>query len=118
MIRKSSAQVIQEVTETIEAAIKKNQQTERIIITCCVAMFLVGLGLLVFGAVIQRWEILIPGGLVQFTIVWPLRKLMALSANNMRLRILPQLMRLADTQEAKYLAAQLVENLIQQAKVE
>ncbi len=76
-----------------------------------VALFLLGLGLLVFGAFLERWQLLVPGGIVQITIVFPLRHLIKLREENVRLQILPQLMRLADTREAKLLAAKLVKRL-------
>jgi hypothetical protein len=46
-------------------------------------------------------------------IVFPLRRLISLREQNKALQILPQLMRLADTTEAKALAAELVKKLIE-----
>ena len=113
MSRKSDAEVVQEVTACIDAAIEKNRRAERIVIAVLVLLFLAGLGLLVYGAAIQRWELLVPGSLVQLVIFFPVRKLIQLREDNMRLQILPQLMRLADSDEAKSLAARLVKRLIQ-----
>lgn len=113
MSRKSDADVIREVANCIDGAIEKNRRTERIVVVILVALFLAGLGLLVYGAVTQRWQLLIPGSIVQLSIFLPVRKLIQLREDNMRLQILPQLMRLADSDEAKLLAARLVERLIQ-----
>ncbi len=118
MSKKDDAEVVREVSDAVDAAISKNHRTERVVVGVLIALFAVGLGLLVFGAVVQRWELLVPGTLTQLTIVLPIRKLVALRENNMRLQILPQLMRLADSKEAKFLAAQLVKRLIQQVRAE
>jgi hypothetical protein len=111
--RKSDADVVREVTAVIDAAIEKNRRTERIVIVALLLFFLTGLGLLIFGAVIGRWEIFVPGGMVQLVIYFPIRRLIGLREDNMRLQILPQLMRLAETKEAKQLAAKLVQRLIE-----
>ena len=78
-----------------------------------VALFLTGLILLIVGAVKAQWYLSVPGGLAQLTIVLPIRHLIKLREDNMRLQILPQLIRLADSKEAKILAARLVRRLIQ-----
>jgi hypothetical protein len=105
--------VIREVEACIDAAIEKNRHTERIVIGVLVTLFVAGLGLMVYAAIVQRWELLVPGSIVQVIIFFPIRKLIQLREDNMRLRILPQLMRLADTDEAKLLAARLVKRLIE-----
>ena len=92
---------------------EKNRYTECIVIAILVALFVVGLGLLIYGALIQRWELLVPGGLVQLIIYFPIRRLIRLREDNMRLQILPQLLRLAESKEAKQLAAKLVKKLIE-----
>jgi hypothetical protein len=48
----------------------------------------------------------------QVTIVLPLRWLIKLREQNRTVQVLPQLMRLAETKEAKVLAADLVRRLI------
>jgi hypothetical protein len=111
--QKTDAEVIREVTACIDAAIEKNRRTERAVIAILVSLFLAGLGLLIYGAIIRRWELLVPGGLAQLIIYFPIRRLIRLREDNMRLQILPQLLRLADTREAKRLAANLVKRLIQ-----
>lgn len=113
MSKKADAEVVREVTACIEAAIAKNRRQEWIVVGVLLALFATGLGLLTFGAISQMWALLAPGGLVQVTIVFPIYRLIRLREDNMRLQILPQLMRLAETSEAKLLAAQLVRRLIE-----
>lgn len=110
---KSDAEVVREVTACIDSAIEKNRRTERIVITVLLLFFLTGLGLLIYGGVIGRWEFFVPGGMVQLVIYFPIRKLIGLREDNMRLQILPQLLRLAETKEAKQLAAKLIKRLIE-----
>ncbi|QEG27246.1 hypothetical protein GobsT_20000 [Gemmata obscuriglobus] len=113
MSRKNDAEVVREVTACIEAAIAKNRRQEWIVVGVLLALFTTGLSLLVYGAVSQIWALLASGGLVQVTIAFPVYRLIQLREDNMRLQILPQLMRLAETNEAKVLAAQLVRRLIE-----
>jgi hypothetical protein len=84
-----------------------------LVIAGLAALFVTGLALLVYGALTQVWQLLVPGGLIQTAIVFPLRKLIALREENKALQILPQLMRLAEDDEAKALAALLVKKLIE-----
>ena len=113
MSRKADVEIVREVTAQIEAAIAANRRQEWIVIGSLIALFVVGLSLLVYGAVIQAWQALVPGGLIQTVVIFPIRKLIALREENKALQILPQLMRLAEDDEAKALAARLVKKLIE-----
>ena len=113
MPKKSEPDVVGEVTRYVNEAISTNRQQEWVVIALLLALFLVGLGLLVYGAYSQSWQLLAPGGIIQMAIVFPLRRLISLREQNKALQILPQLMRLADTTEAKALAAELVKKLIE-----
>lgn len=113
MSKKDDAEVVREVTAVIEAAIAKNRRQEWIVTGVLLALFAAGLALLAYGATTQAWSLMVSGGLVQITIVFPVYRLIHLRAENMRLQILPQLMRLADTKEAKLLASKLVQRLIE-----
>jgi len=112
LTKKSDEDVIREVTDCIEVAIERNRRMERAVIAVLIALFLTGLGLLIFGTLVGRWQLLAPGSVVQLIIFFPIRRLISLREDNMRLRILPQLLRLADTKEAKKLAASLIKRLI------
>ena len=114
MPEKSDAEVIQEVSQRIDQAIVDNRRHERIIVAILVLLFSVGLGLVIYGAVLQEWSLLVPGGFLQVMIALPIRRLIKLREENMRLQILPQLLRLAHSDEAKMLAAKLASRLIEQ----
>ena len=53
MSRKADVELVREVTAAIEAAIAANRRLEWFVIAGLVALFGVGLGLLVYGAVAQ-----------------------------------------------------------------
>lgn len=104
MVKRDDA-VVRAVTAAIAAAVAANRRQEMLVVAVLVTLFVVGLGLLVYAAIAQAWVLLAPGGLVQVTVVFPVLRLIRLREDDMRLLILPQLMRLADTAEAKLLAA-------------
>ena len=112
LTKKDDAEIVREVAACIELARLKNRKQEWVAVGVLVTLFGVGLGLLIYGAVANHWQLLIPGGLAQVTVVLPLRWLIKLREENRTLMILPQLMRLAETSEAKTLAARLVRRLI------
>ncbi len=113
MRKKSVEEVIREVESCIDAAIEKNRRTEQIVVGVLVSLFAVGLGLIVYAAIVQHWQLLVPGSIVQMVLFFPIRRLIRLREDNMRLRILPQLLRLANSDDAKFLAARLVKRLIE-----
>jgi len=114
MAKKADADVVREVTARIDSTIAENRRSERIIVVALLLLFAVGLGLIVYGAIIGRWEFLVPGGILQLTVAYPVRRLIKLREDNVRLQILPQLLRLADEGEGKVLAAKLASRLIDQ----
>ncbi len=104
--------VISLVTARIDLAIDQNRRQEWIIYAVLVILLIVGLGLIVGGALSGNWWFLAPGTILQLLVVLPIRRLIELRADNLRLQILPELLRLASTAEAKRLAASLVKQLI------
>ena len=114
MTKKTDAEMVREVTARIDATIAENRRSEHVIIGVLLALFAVGLTLLIWGALIGRWELLVPGGLFQLTIAFPVRRLIKLREDNVRLQIIPQLLRLTETDQGKLLAAKLAERLINQ----
>ena len=96
----TDASIVREVTERIDLAIRKNRHQERVVIAVLVLLFAVGVGLLVYGAAAAAWGFLASGGLLQLAILLPVDWLVRLRADNLRLQILPQLLRLADSAEA------------------
>lgn len=114
MSKKADADVVREVTARIDTTIAENRRSERVIVVALLLLFAVGLGLIVWGAAIGRWELLVPGGILQLTVAYPVRRLIKLREDNVRLQILPQLLRLAEEGEGKALAAKLASRLIDQ----
>ena len=112
MVAKREDDLIKEVMAEMATAFAVARRRERLETGVLLALFFVGLGLLVYGALTQAWQLLIPGGLVQASIVIPLERLVKIRAEQLTLQLLPQLMRLADTREAKQLSATLVKKLI------
>lgn len=111
--RKSDDELVRQVTYQVEVAIAQNRRLEWLLIGLLVAQFAVGLGLLIYGAVVGAWQLLAPGGLMHVALVWPVQKLIRVRSENRTLLILPRLMQLADSAEAQRLAAQLVLKLIE-----
>jgi hypothetical protein len=56
----------------------------------------------------------VSGGIVELAILMPIRELVKLRRENLRLEILPQLIRLADTANRKKLVFDLITRLIEQ----
>lgn len=112
MTKKDDA-LIEQVAAAIAEANAKNGQRERFEIALLLILFLGGLGLLIGGALTQVWELLVPGGAIQITMIWPIRQIMRLREDKMRLQIVLQLLKLSTSKEAKALAAQLVKKLIE-----
>ena len=79
-----------------------------------VSVSITGLMSLILGAIRQQWAISLPGGLCELSIAMPIRSLVKLRQENIRLAILPQMIRLADTQSEKKLVMKFVETLIRQ----
>jgi len=113
MVRKSRDEVIREVADYVDEAIRKNRRSEWLITGLLVAQFIAGLTLLTVGAALEQWSLIVPGGVLSSLLFWPVRKLITLRANNLRLQLLPELLRLAETREAQKLAAKLVDRLIE-----
>ena len=76
--KKTDAEIVDEVSGFIEAAINSNRRRERIVVVLLIGLFSVGLGLLILGATTERWQLLVPGGIAQLTIVLPVRALIKL----------------------------------------
>ena len=64
----NDADVVREVTEHIEEALRKNRRIETILIVLLVSMALTGLGLLILGAIQEQWALALPGGLCELAV--------------------------------------------------
>ena len=112
MAKKSRDEVLREVAERTNDIIRRNRRDERLVVALLVSQFLAGLALLTAGAALERWFLVVPGGLLSALLFWPVNRLIALRANNLRLQLLPELLRLADEERSQQLAAALVNRLI------
>jgi hypothetical protein len=112
--KKNDDELIREVCGRIDSVIERHRKSERIIIVVLIVWFITGLALIGYGASIRSWHFLGPGGVLGVSIVLPVRRLIKLREDNLRLQILPQLLRLAESQESKALVAKLIQRLIEQ----
>jgi hypothetical protein len=110
----ADADVIREVTQCIERGDKKNRRIETALVILLVGLSVTGLVLLVIGAIRQQWGIALPGGLCELSIAMPIRSLVKLRQENIRLAVIPQMIRLADARSEKKLVMKFVETLISQ----
>jgi hypothetical protein len=109
----ADAEIVREVTRCVEEAIGKNRRIETVLIVILVCVSAVGVGLLVFGAYIRQWAIALPGGLCELALAMPIRYLVQLRRENIRLAVLPQMLRMADTASEKKLVLKFIERLIE-----
>ena len=112
MPKKSRDTVTREVNDRIDGVVRDNRRLERLIAGVVVAQAAVGLGLVVAGAFLGRWEVAAPGGGLAVLLIWPIKVLISIKDDNNRLRLLPELLRLAEEAESKRLAAEHVERMI------
>ncbi|MBX9583546.1 MAG: hypothetical protein K2X87_24860 [Gemmataceae bacterium] len=113
MPRKSRDTVVREVNSRVDQIVAENRRLERLITGVLLLQVVVGLGLVVAGAVLGRWEVAAPGGGLAALLYWPIRILVALQDKNDRLRLVPDLLRLAEESEARRLAAEHVARIIE-----
>ncbi len=109
----ADADIIREVTVCVEEAIRKNRRIETTLIIILVGVSSAGLLLLIIGAIRQQWAIALPVPPASWSsIAMPIRSLVKLRQENIRLAVLPQMIRMADTQSGKKLVMKFVETLI------
>ena len=109
------AEITRAVTEAIQAALRRNQRTETIIVIVLMSLAFSGIGLLIYGAAAQNWQASLPGTISELAIVMPIRSLIKLRQENVRLETLPNLLRLADTASKKKLVFDFIGGLIAKA---
>ena len=108
------AEVVREVTGHVQAAIRRNRRIETALIVLLFAVAASGLGLLWAGVVTRQWGLALPGSLCELAVGLPIRSLVKLRQENIRLEILPQLIRMAGTAGEKRLVFKFIERLIDQ----
>ena len=106
------AEIIREVTSSVEVAIRQNRRIETVLIVMLSAVSASGLGLLAFGLARGDWKLALPGGLCELAVTYPVKALVTLRQENIRLQVLPQMMRLAKTDAERKLVFKFIENIM------
>jgi hypothetical protein len=83
--------VVREVTDTIQRALQRNRRIETALLTLLGGIGATGIGFLISVVYTARWELAITGGIAELAIVMPIRELVKLRRENLRLEVLPQL---------------------------
>jgi hypothetical protein len=106
------AEVVRDVAHHVQAAIGRNRRTETSLIVLVFVVAVSGLSLLWAALFRQQWMMAMPGSLCELAVGWPIRELFKLRRENIRLEILPQLMRLADDAGERKLFLKAIERLV------
>lgn len=107
--------LLQAIESRIDYAIAKNKPLERIFTGVLLVLFLGGMALIGYGLVAQQLTWAIPGSLTEVAIFVPINRLDKLRKSNIRLQAVPQLLLLADTEQRRTLAFDLIQRLIIEA---
>src|SRR4051794_15549885 len=94
----------EQVTQAIDDAIFKNRYKEWVTIWSLMLLLLVGMSLTIAGVFLERLSVGIPGGITNLGIVWPIKHLLKLRADNVRLLAIPSLLILTGPQRGEELA--------------
>lgn len=108
------ADVVREVTDVVQGALARKRRIETVLVTILASMAFTGIGLIIYGAFARSWEAALPGSLSELAIVMPIRSLIRLRQENVRLEAMPQLLRLADSATRKKLILDFLGRLITQ----
>jgi hypothetical protein len=110
------ADVAREVTQAIQVALDRNRRIETIVIAILATLAFTGIGLVIYGAAVRSWEAVLPGTISELAIVMPIRYLLRIRNENVRLEAMPQMIRLADTPAKKKSAFDTINKMITQAQ--
>jgi uncharacterized membrane protein YbhN (UPF0104 family) len=108
-------EVIDRVTKRIDLAIRRNSRLEWLFIFILGTLFLVGLGLLIGGAITQHWEYLGPGSIVELAILYPIEQAKKLRQDNLLFETFPAMLEMANKTRSQELLAQFLRHLIERA---
>ena len=107
-------EVLPRIRSRIDEALGQNRRDAGLIAALLVAMFVVALGLILYGAAVDQWAMIAPGGLLQILILFPVRRLTKLREGNLMLQVVPDLLvLLEDTPEGRAMAVKMIEKLIE-----
>jgi hypothetical protein len=63
------ADVVREVTEVIQTALKRNRRIETVLIVILASMAFTGIGLIIYGAIQHNWAAAVPGSISELAII-------------------------------------------------
>lgn len=117
MPRKSRENVIREVNDRVDAVVRDNRRLERLVDVLVLILLPGGLLLTAAAAVQGRWYAAAAlCGVVLAAVVRLVRIRVALQYENNRLQLLPELLRLAEEADAKRLATEHVEHMLERMR--
>jgi hypothetical protein len=91
---------LQQLNTRIDAAIQQNRHGEYTAMALSTLLFLVGLTLLVLGFLQRDFAAIGVGALLDTVVMWPIKNIIALRSQNIRLAVLPGMLDLLPPQEA------------------
>jgi len=108
----TNEQIAEWVTQRIDQSIRENLPREILITVILVVEVGAGIFLLIYGIRAGGWVPFAAGSACQLAIGWPIAKLLAIRRDNLHLKILPSLIRMADKEDQKELSYKLAEKLM------
>jgi Flp pilus assembly protein TadB len=89
------------LNQRIDQALRDNGRAEILVWALCTLLFLCGVALFVGGFILGEPIITGSGVVVEIGIIWPLRQIMKLREDNVRLQVLPSMLDILPPEEAK-----------------
>jgi uncharacterized ion transporter superfamily protein YfcC len=108
----TDAELAREVTGFIDEAIRKNRRIESFLLVLLVGLSASGIALMIYGAISERWFAATLGAACFLVIGLLLRSLIRLREEDVRLALLPSMVRLANSPGEKRSVTKFVEALI------
>ena len=97
--------------ERIDTVIKSNRTTVRIVTAMSIAIFAVGITLLLLGFESGDWMVLTPSALITGLIYWPVNKILAIRKETMHLAVVPALVTALPPEQAAEEIIKLIETM-------
>jgi hypothetical protein len=108
--------IAERTARRVERALSRNWWLELMIASGLGVLFFTGIGLLIAAYVQQNLQFAAMGGILEAAIMFPFNSLIKLRKENIRLQVIPELIRFADsvgTDKSKELAFMFVVRLIE-----
>jgi len=84
----------------IDQALKDNRKAEMLTMILCTLLFVTGLGLFIAGYVLREPFYTGSGVVVEIGIIWPIKRIVDLRDENVKLSVLPGMLDLLPSEEA------------------